>query len=82
MDKPAVFEDGTVTVVVGPNGSSVFVGAAELEMLSGVLVEDPMNGNAPRVKLTILKSHDPEVELRLDEELRIAKSVPWIEVER
>ena len=80
--KPAVFEEGSVTIVASPGGCSVYVGSVELEMLSGSVVEDPGGGAAPKVKLIIQKSHDEETRLRLDEELRIAKSVPWIEVER
>lgn len=80
--EPRVFEDGAVTVVAGPGGCRVYVGAVELGHLGQLLVELGPAEGPPQVKLVLRRGTGEEDRLRIDEELRIVKSVPWIEVVR
>jgi hypothetical protein len=80
MDKPRVFEEGTVTLVVGPQGCSVYVGANELRMFSEI--ELKLGGSSPSLKLQFQRSHDEKVALELDEERRLAQSLSWADVHR
>lgn len=70
---PRVFGPGTVTVVVGPSGKTVYAGATELTMVEQVEVD-----RDSRVVLFMRRpSGDPE-SLRLDEEVRAAKACPVV----
>ena len=73
-DAPKVFEDGTLTVVFGSNGCSVYAGQKRIELLQGVtLGYDSDKG--PVAEVRFLKSHDPETARKIEEEVRTASRV-------
>lgn len=82
MDRPKVFEEGTVTLVAGPRGLSLYVGSHELQMFSEVELRFGDGKPVPTLKLRFQRSHDEEVRLKLDEERRTASSLPWADVSR
>jgi hypothetical protein len=80
MDKPRVFEEGTVTLVIGSQGCSVYVGANELQMFSEIELKLGEGNSLPLLKLQFQRSHDEKVALKLDEERRMAQSLSWANV--
>ncbi len=82
MNRPRVFEEGTITLVAGPQGCSVYIGASELQMFSEVELKLEDGNSVPKLELQFQRSHDKKVALRLDEECRLAQSLSWANVHR
>ncbi len=67
-DRPRVFQPGTLTVVFGNDGQSVYVGGTLLTLATGVSVPD---SGPPRVRFRRPGKQDKDL---LDEECRAARS--------
>lgn len=65
---PRVFQEGTVTIVVGPDGVRTYVGTSEVRSVSHVVVDAGEDGR--KVGITVDSS---------EEDLRLIRSVPWIQ---
>ena len=79
MDAPRVFEEGTVTIVLGSGGCSVFAGAREVGMFESVTASvEP--GRAPSVELRFARSHDRDVSVKIEESVRTVRTIPWVAV--
>jgi len=81
-DAPRVFEEGTVTLVLGPEGCTVYAGSKEVMMFESISVETGRESGRPSVEIKFGKSHDQEVAMRIEESTRTAKTIPWIKVVR
>jgi len=81
MDAPRVFEEGTVTIVLGPGGCTVYAGAKEIEMFEHARAES-RSGQTPLVELKFARSHEQDVDLRIEESARTARTIPWVVVSR
>ncbi len=77
MDRPKVFQQGTLTVVLGPTGLRLYAGATELPDVESVAFATGVGDLVPLAVLKFLRSPDPEVDRRLEEQERAAKSVRW-----
>lgn len=82
MDVPRVFEEGTVTLVLGPGGCAVYVGAKEVRMFESVSANAGQEPGLPSVEVKFGRSHDQDVAMRIEESVRTAKTVPWVTVSR
>ena len=82
MDSPRVFEEGTVTLVAGPQGCSVYAGSNEVRLFSGIELVAEEGGRPPRLVIRFQRSHDEEVSLQLDAERRLIRALGWPEVAR
>lgn len=80
MERPRVFEEGTITLVASPQGCSVYVGANEIRMFSAVELKFEEGDPSPTLILKLQRSHDQEVALKLDEENRLIQSLSWVNI--
>lgn len=75
-DNPRVFQPGTVTIVVAEDSKSIYVGAVELTMVEFARTD------FGEVELH-MRSPSTEAEtLRLDEEIRVARSLGFVKIRR
>lgn len=65
---PRVFQEGTVTIVLSPDGVRAYVGANEVPTMSRV--EAAASDEGVQVRMTVDES---------EEDLRLVRSVPWIQ---
>lgn len=72
-DGPRVFGPGTVTVVIGPSGKTVYAGATELTMVEQVEMDKDS-----RVVLFMRRPSGDQEALRIDEEVRAMKPCPVV----
>lgn len=75
-DAPKVFQPGTVTLVLGPAGVRAYVGATEITMVGSVKVD------LDEVQIFTRKPNTEAEHLRLDEEVRVARSCGLVKVRR
>lgn len=77
--EPRVFEEGAVTLVLTQTGAALWAGAHCVSMYGAVTVEV---GEDRSVKATVRfsRSHDVKVALRIEEDIRLMRAVPWVEV--
>lgn len=80
MDSPRVFQNGTVTAVAAVRGGQVHVGTHEMSCVREVSVSLNLETGESSVRLAFLRSPDPEVNRKIEEEIRTARLVPWVEV--
>lgn len=82
MNSPRVFEEGTVTLVLGPGGCTVYAGAKEIGMFESVAADSGQESGRPSVEIRFGKSHDQDVAMRIEESARTAKTISWVRVVR
>jgi len=82
MDRPKVFEEGTVTLVVSPGGCSMYAGSNEIELFNEIELEVRNEGRPPKLKLRFQQSHDEEMSLRIDAEKRLFRALSWPDILR
>lgn len=75
-EPPKVFQSGTVTLVVGPTGTRVYVGASEVTMIGSVKVDMDV------VEVFMRRPSTEGEHLRLDEEVRLTRSCGLLKVRR
>jgi hypothetical protein len=76
---PRVFEEGAVTLVLAPSGASLWAGTHCVSMYGAVSVEVGEDRSV-RAVVRFSRSHDAEVALRIEENVRLMRTVPWVEV--
>ncbi len=77
MDEPPkVFQPGTVTLVLGPTGIRAYVGTTELTMVGSVKVD------LDEIQVFTRRPTTEAEHLRLDEEVRVARSCQQVKVRR
>ena len=77
---PRVYEDGTVTIVIGQElGScSVHVDSMEIGYLTSIeVISDQLT---QKVHMKFAKSDDRDLSMKIEESVRIAKTLPWVEI--
>lgn len=80
---PRVWSDNVATLAVSPDGFSLWVGRHRVEFVKSIAVtcRDTEDGrSAVEVVLTFHHSWDPEVSPRIEENVRLARTVPWVTV--
>jgi hypothetical protein len=82
MNPPRVFEEGTVTLVVGPQGCSIYAGPNEVRLFSGVELKAEEGGRPPELVIRFQYSHDKEVSIQMDAERRLVRALGWPGVAR
>ena len=79
MDGPKVFGEGVLTLALSQDGCRAYVGPNEVEGFSSV----SMRADGPRspveASIEFQRSHDPDVQERLEEALRLARTLRWVE---
>jgi len=71
---PRVFEEGTITQVIGAEGSNIYVGSLHIKYVEKV--EITTGGENPVVKIKFQSGRSRDIE----ENVRLAKTLPWIEI--
>jgi hypothetical protein len=79
FDNPKVFGDGVLTVCIGTRGCTVYVGTEQIGFIENIEFEIESNG-APQAKIKLPKSHDKDIRLKLEEQIRILKTISWIQI--
>lgn len=75
-DGPRVFEEGTVTQVLGPDSFNLYVGALYVKHVeSAETLVDPCTGKM-KVRIKFKRDRTQEVE----ENMRLVKTLPWVEI--
>lgn len=77
-DGPRVFEEGAATAILAPDGISLWVGSHRVTMFESVRIEAKDGRTSVEVRFS--RSHDPEVGMRIEENVRLARTIPWLTV--
>ena len=78
---PKVFEDGTVTIVVGQEiGScSIYINSMEIKYVTSCnVISDNIN---QKISIKFLKSDDKNLSMKIEESIRIVKILQWVKIE-
>jgi hypothetical protein len=81
-DTPRVFESGAITQVIGARGITLYVEHLELEYVHKVKTETCPETGRSSVHIWFQQSFDKEISRKIEENIRIAKMLPWITIAR
>lgn len=81
MDNPRVFDGGAMTLVVAQNGVSVYAGRHQVKMFNSINMSLSDDG-AILLEIRFGRSHDSEIECMIDENARLASTIPGVTVIR
>lgn len=81
FDNPKVFGDGVLTICVGTRGCTVYVGSQEIELVDNIQFEMGTDG-VPQIFIKLPKSYDNHIKLKLEEQIRTLKTIPWIKIQK
>jgi hypothetical protein len=73
-DGPRVFEEGTITQVIGANGFNLYAGSLHIKYVERV--EITTGGENPVVKIKFQSGRSRDIE----ENIRLAKTLPWVNI--
>lgn len=77
-ESPAIFGDGVATITVGMRGMRIYIGTHQLEYMK--LVRMTGTGDAIELEIEFPASHDPVLAREIEENMRIARTIPWIKI--
>jgi len=75
VELPRVFENGTITLTVNPDGFRLYVGSLEVDRVDDVKI-DLNRLNRPDISVKI----GDGTSLEIDETMRILKTFPWLKI--
>ncbi len=75
---PEVFGDGDMTVAVNKASVRLYVGTVQVEYVERLSLGQSESG--AELSVQFFRSHDPEVSRKIEEHVRLARTVPWIRV--
>jgi hypothetical protein len=79
MLTPRVFQKAVLTIAVSKSGAAIHVGAYKLEYFQSFSIIFDRERNMPVVSIKYLISHDSEIQLKIEEEMRCLKANGWLE---
>ncbi len=82
MDKPKVFGEGVLTLAISERVCVAYVGANEVNFFANVTVEASPSNHVSDVGVQFERSHDPEVDLKLEEAFRLMTTLKWVRISR
>jgi hypothetical protein len=84
QNEARVFGDGDVTIVVNMTTAAarVYIGQQQIGLIQKLKLELNMNDPLPQLEFTFPQSHDKNASLRIEEQVRAVKQVPWVKVTR
>lgn len=80
MTIPRVFDPGVLTFAVGIDGATVSIGSVDFAYIKSFRVEWTSETREHKVILEFFRSHDPEVSRAIEENIRLARTLRWVEV--
>lgn len=80
-DGPRVFESGFLTLVMGAQGVSVHAGRHQVKMFDSINASMSDDGSVS-LEIKFSRSHDPSIELQIEENVRLVSGVPGVTVIR
>jgi hypothetical protein len=63
----------------GTRGCTVYVGTEQIGFVEDIEFKMGTDGT-PQVSIKLPKSHDKDVRLKLEEQTRLLKTIPWIKI--
>jgi hypothetical protein len=79
VDGPSVFGSGEVTVAISQTGMSVWVSQTRVDYVKSFeFSHEAEKGNT--LIISFYESHDQETALQIEENVRIARTIPWVVV--
>lgn len=79
MPTPRVFQKSVLTIAASKSGAAICVGVYELKYFQSFSIDFDREKGLPVVSIKYLMSHDPEIQLKIEEETRYLKSNGWLE---
>lgn len=76
---PRVFEEGALTLVVGPDGANAYVGSIHLGYVETIVAAINLKIQKSSINVSLSKKnskHDQE----LENCMRLIKTLPWIKI--
>jgi hypothetical protein len=77
--EPRVWGAGDITIAVGMHGYRIWVGVLLIDYVEEIKIIANSQGN-PQVQIRFPQSHERETQLRIEENVRVAKTMSWIQV--
>jgi hypothetical protein len=74
-ESPRIFENGTITLVINPDGFRLCVNTLEIDHIQSIKI-DLNRLNKPDISI-ILGDGTP---LEIDETMRVIKTLPWLKI--
>jgi hypothetical protein len=79
MLTPRVFQKAVLTITVSKSEAVIYIGAYELRYFQSFSMDFDREKGRPIVSVRYLISHDSEVQLKIEEEIRCLKADGWLE---
>lgn len=79
MFTPKVFQKSVLTIAVSKSGAAIHVGVYKLEYFQSFSISFDREKGLPMVSIKYLMSHDPEIQLKIEEETRYLKANGWLD---
>lgn len=81
-NRPRVFDEGCITVSLNSSLLNIYIGTLDLSYVKSLeILSEDGSDVGPRVILKFLKSFDPDISQKIEENIRLAKTLPWIHIE-
>jgi hypothetical protein len=78
--KPQIWGNGDVTIAIGMNGFRVWIEIICIEYLEEVKLNINSQTNKQELELRFKSSQDPKEQLIIEENIRVASTLPWIKI--
>jgi hypothetical protein len=76
---PRVFEEGTITQVIGPDGFNLYIGALCIKHIQSIQTTIDTQSGERLIKIRFRNTIEREIR-EIEENVRIAKTLSWIEI--
>jgi hypothetical protein len=73
-DGPRVFEEGALTLVIGPDKTNVYVGSICLKRVDAIKIEESI------VSISLDKKKNSKHDQEIEDSLRLVKTLPWVKL--
>lgn len=75
-----VFDPNTVTAAISQDGATVSVGAVDLKYVKSLSVDCDSESGIRHVVVEFFRSHDAAVSREIEQNVRLARTLPWLAV--
>lgn len=80
IDDPRVFGDGVVTLTVGMRGMRFYVGQTMIRSVRSASLQHDATTGENVFEVKFVQGRDEEARLAIEQDVRVAMTLPWVRV--